>query len=196
MKKFIAVVVLFMFIMLTACGGNDVTPVAPELPTTPTAQNENNQTDVVSPEIPTVSLPIDLPPEELTIQIDAATDELLSMFTNLHHVDIRIPGDSEGVTLVVWANQALPSFAVITLTHDLLEDSDEWGFRPTDSFGSVDMLLPGEAFVIENFTGLGTLPHRGISFSDEHGANTRVFFFQENQVMRFPWSMDIILLIG
>ena len=174
MKKFMIIaMMLFMLITLAACGGNGD---APELPQTTTAQNENNQTGGSDTKAPTANLPL----EELKIQIDVATDELLNTFANLHRVDIRIPGDSEGVTLVVWANHALPSFAVITLTHDLLEDSDEWGFRPTDSFGSAEMLLPGEAFVIENYMGLGTLPHRGISFSDENGGNTRVFFFQEN----------------
>ena len=174
MKKYLlAAMMLLALIAVAACNGNGDTPETQEVTTT---QNENNQIDAVHTETPVE----DLPGEELKIQIDAATDELLSTFTNLHRVDIRIPGDSEGVTLVVWANQALPSFAVITLTHDLLEDSDEWGFRPTDSFGSVEMLLPGEAFVIENYTGLGTLPHRGISFSGEHCANTRVFAFQEN----------------
>jgi len=174
MKKYaIAAIILSVLFALVACGGNSDEPTPPaEI----VIQNENTPADAVGEQPPTENILA----EELKIQIDVATDELLSTFTNLHRVDIRIPGDSEGVTLVVWANHALPSFAVITLTHDLLEDSDEWGFRPTDSFGSAEMLLPGEAFVIENYMGLGTLPHRGISFSDENGGNTRVFFFQEN----------------
>ncbi|MCL2398701.1 MAG: hypothetical protein FWC91_03020 [Defluviitaleaceae bacterium] len=119
--------------------------------------------------------------EELKIQIEVATDELLSTFANLYHADVRVPGQGEGVTLVIWANQLLHHFNVAMLISDVPEDGDEWGFRPTDSFGSVRMLLPGEAFVIENYVGAGTLPHRGISFTDENGGNTRVFFFTENQ---------------
>jgi hypothetical protein len=55
------------------------------------------------------------------------------------------------------------------LISDWLDDKDEWGFKPTDSFGSAAMLLPGEAFVIENYMGSGTLPNRGITFTDENG---------------------------
>ena len=47
-------------------------------------------------------------------------------------------------------------------------------------------MLSGEAFVIENYMGLGTFPHRGISFTDATGANTRVFFFGENHAYPEP----------
>ena len=171
MKKYlVATLMLFVLIALVACDNNS------EIPEPTATQNENNQTEGVGAETPAENLPT----EELKIQIDAATDELLSTFANLHRADVRVPGQSEGVNLVIWANQPLPSFGVTMLLHDSLEDSDEWGFNPADSFGSVEMLLPGEAFVIENYAGAGTLPNRGITFSDENGANIRVFFFQEN----------------
>ena len=121
-----------------------------------------------------------LPAEELKIQIDVATSELLSTFSNLIHADVSTPGDGEGVTLVIWANQTLFDFSVTALASDLLEEKEEWGFMPTYGFGGVSVLLPGEAFVIENYMGAGSLPHRGISFTDADGVTTRVWFFQEN----------------
>jgi len=57
---------------------------------------------------------------------------------------------------------------------------DEWGFSPRDNFGYVEMLLPGEGFVINSFMGLGTLPHLSIGFFDEAIRDTRIFFFAEN----------------
>ena len=180
MKKYvITVMMLFVLLALMACGGNNNTP---ELPTTTIIENENNPADVVGEQPPTENLR----EEALKIQIDIATDETLSTFTNLYHADVRTPGDSEGVTLVIWANQTLFDFSVLALASDEMEDV--WGFKPTYGFGSVNVLSPGEAFVIENYTGRGTLPHRGISFTDADGMNTRVFFFAENHA--FPEHGD------
>ena len=164
MKKIlILALMLFVIFALSACGvnGNNDTP---ELPPT-IIQNEN------------------LSVEELKVQIDVATEELLSSFSNLHHASVRTPADAEygeGVNLVIWANQALSDFSVVALTSEWLEDRGEWGFMPTFGFGGRSVLLQGEAFVIENYIGAGTLPHRGISFTDAEVANTRVLFFGEN----------------
>ncbi|MCL2356676.1 MAG: hypothetical protein FWC70_05895 [Defluviitaleaceae bacterium] len=127
----------------------------------------------------TETLPADLPAEK--IQIDVATDEFLNTFDNLYRANIRVPEQDEGETLVIWANFPLFNFNVTALFLDWPDGSDEPGFRATDSFGSVHVLLPGEAFVIENYVGAGTFPSRGISFTDENGENARVFFFQQNQ---------------
>jgi len=173
MKKIVLMAVwIFVLIALVACSGNGDTQEAP------TIQNESNTTDVAGEhEQPLIA---NFPTEELIIQIDVATDELLSTFTNLHQADLDVLGHGEGVSLVVWANQPLPHFAVVVLGHNWLEDVGAYGFRSQDSFGYADMLLPGEAFVIENYMGAGTLPHRGVSFYDIDNEITRVFFFQEN----------------
>ncbi|MCL2204337.1 MAG: DUF4825 domain-containing protein [Defluviitaleaceae bacterium] len=117
-----------------------------------------------------------IPAEELIIQIGLATDELLGTFANLHHAHL---GEA-GVDLVVWANQPLPHLATLVLVPEWLEGREEWGFSPGDNIGYVEMLLPGEGYVINNYMGLGTLPHMGIGFFDEEKRDTRVFFFQEN----------------
>ena len=176
MRKFmIMATMLVALAAFAACGSNDnenmpgytTTAIA-----TTTTQNENNHTSVIATEAPTENIP----PEELKIQIGIATDELLSTFTNLHHAHLN----QSGVNLAVWANQPLPHLAVVALEPEWLDGSDEWGFIPRDSLGYVEMLLPGEGYVIMNYMGLGTLPHMGISFFDEEVRETRVFFFQEN----------------
>ena len=116
------------------------------------------------------------PTDELTIQIAVATDELLGTFANLHHAHLN----ESGIDLVIWTNRPLPHLAVIALEPEWLEDRDEWGFSPRDNFGYVEILLPGEGYVINNYMGLGTLPHLGIGFFDETIRDTRIFVFQEN----------------
>jgi len=178
MRKILTITLsVLALIALTACGGNGDTP---ELPQTTTTQNENNQTEGGGVEIPTANIPL----EELKIQIALATDELLSTFTSLHHSHL---GES-GVDLVVWANQPLPHLAVIYLEPEWLEDRDEWGFSPRVSdIVYVEMLLPNEGIVINNYMGFGTLPHMGIGFFDEAIRDTRVFYFQENHA--YPGRM-------
>ncbi|MCL2223011.1 MAG: hypothetical protein FWC20_11905 [Oscillospiraceae bacterium] len=203
MKKFFVIMlILIALVAVVACDGDgdtvdapeateipqpensqpgDIEPEVPEAPEAPeaieTPQPENNQTDDVDPEAPTENIPT----EELSIQIDAATDEFLSTFTVFHQVELGVPENGEGVALVIWANRPLSNLTVVGLKADLLEDrDDEWGFHPHGNFGYAELLQPGEAFVINNYMGLGTLPHLGISFTDESGDDTQVFFFQEN----------------
>jgi len=166
MKKiFVTVMMLFMLIALAACNSNE------------TESNDSyNFADIN--QVPYAGTAHETHNMELKIQIDVATDEFLSAFANLHHASIRVPGQDEGTSLVIWANQTLSNFSVVALASEWLEDT--WGFKPTYDFGAVSALLPGEAFVIENYMGAGTMPHRGISFTDTNGENTRVFFFQEN----------------
>jgi len=120
------------------------------------------------------------PPEELNIQIDAASDEFLDTFQNLHQIDLGAPELGEGVTLVLWTNRPLSNFAVVGLEAHFLEDRETWGFMPLDNLGYAEMLQPGEGFVINNYMGMGTLPHLGISFTEEGDEDTKVFFLQEN----------------
>jgi len=170
-KYLLTAIMLFALVALAACNDNGGMQ---EIPPAVTTQNEDNQTSTAHTQTPTEILPA--PVEELIIQIDLATDEFLSTFSNLHHAHLN----ESGVDLVVWTNQPLPHVAVIVLEPEWLEDRDEWGFSPRDSFGYVEMLLPGEGYVINNYMGLGTLPHMGIGFFDAELGDTRIFFFQEN----------------
>ena len=172
MKKILCLtLMLLMLFVYASCSGN----AAPDPELTPsTLQNEDSPVEELKIQYK------DSAAEDLIIQIDVATEGLLSTFSTIHYADIRTPGDGEGLNLVIWANQTLFDFSVVALASDWLEDKNEFGFMPTFGFGSVSVLLPGEAFVIENYMGAGTLPHRGISFTDVAGASTRVLFFGEN----------------
>ena len=156
-----------------ACDNGDTLD---ELPVVETPQPEIDPIVEIDPEPPAE----EIPPEELNLRIDAASDEFLDTFLYLHQTDLGAPEFGEGVTLVLWANRPLANVAVVRLEAHLLEDRNEWGFMPLDNFGYAQMLQPGEALVINNYMGLGTLPHLGISFTDESGEDTKFFFFQEN----------------
>jgi len=137
--------------------------------------------DLIVDREPELELPAEeILPEELNLRIDAASDELLDTFIYLHQIDLGATEFGEGVTLVLWANRPLANFSVVGLEAHLLEDRNEWGFMLGQNFGYAQVLQPGEAFVINNYMGLGTLPHLGISFTNESGADTKFFFFQEN----------------
>ena len=118
-----------------------------------------------------------VPAEPLNIQIDFATEEFLSTFENLHHFDYG-SYQGQGATLVVWSNQTLTDFAVVMLSPDFLDDA--WSFEPISTHGFVSEMHPSEAFVIENYMCMGTLPHSGVTFTDEEGVK-RYFFMIENQ---------------
>ena len=142
------------------------------------AAHEPEQSEPILPEPEPNEPTANAPNEPLNIQIDFATDEFLSTFENLHHFDFG-SYQGQGATLVVWSNQPLTDFAVVMLSPDFLDD-DAWGFEPISTHGLVSEMRPSEAFVIENYMGLGTLPHSGVTFTDEEGVK-RYFFMLENQ---------------
>ena len=162
-----SLLILLMLFALAACNVNDYDHDY----TTETTVSEPHTNEDVTTEYFTIA--------ELEIQISAADIELLNGFSNLFYANVAEPGDGEGSALVVWANQNLFNFYIRTLEPIWLEGRDEWGFRPTNSFGSVSFLQHGDAFVIENYAGAGTLPSRGINFIDAD-MNMRTFFFQQN----------------
>lgn len=133
--------------------------------------------------------PYSIPNEEIIIQIALASDELLINFDYLHEFDYsevlvaRIPDESiakytDGYNLVLWANRPFLNFAVVSIGHDFI--NDELFFIPIDSFGLIDELLPGEAFIVTNYWGMGMFPWSGVTFVDENGTN-RYFMISQNQ---------------
>ena len=151
--------------------------------------NENYQTETIDQQPDT---PNDFFPEDLLIQIDMATDELLSLFTNLHTIQV----EEIGIPLVIWANQPLHDVFIIGFTSEWIEGRYDWEFTPTERFGSIDILQPGEAVVVENYMGAGTLPKRGISFFDTDSQVRRVFVFRQNQAYPEHGGMWTISNIG
>ncbi|MCL2587971.1 MAG: hypothetical protein FWD84_01025 [Oscillospiraceae bacterium] len=92
---------------------------------------------------------------------------------------VEIDWDEQiGDRLMIQADVPLYEFAVIVVENDILED--EIVFIPGDAFGMIEVLLPGEAFIINSYMGLGTFPWSGITFLDENGQR---WFFTINQNM-------------
>ena len=172
LKKIIAITLaLLLTITLVACGITDAEPTTPaEQPTAPTEQPDPEVTDTApTPEFP----------EELVVQIDFATDELLANFDALHEVEYTT--SPYGVRLAVWVNRPVADLSLIWLANDVIDE--EIIFIPTDGLGSVEQLLPTQALVINNYMGLGTLPASGVRFVDEYGVR-RYFAMIEN--MAYP----------
>jgi hypothetical protein len=65
---------------------------------------------------------------------------------------------------------------IINITNDFVED--ELIFIPNARHGMVDVLHPGQVYVVNHYIGMGTLPWSGITFSDEHGE--RHYFFKQH----------------
>jgi len=125
--------------------------------------------------------------EETVIQIASVEDMPLTSFSNYHEVDYsQIRGDGvSGTRLVIWANTPIRNISLLSVVADIVED--EWIYIPTGTYGTVSELLPGEAFVINAYIGLGTLPGSGITFTDTDGEQ-RYFVMIEN--MGYPEAGD------
>ena len=183
MRKIILLTVaIFSILALTACYESSTT----------TEQMQDAQTPPITssaePQATPLQLPIIVRPHttELRIQIDFADDDFLSSFDRVHELDYSLvrkarsgvdDGLSGGERLMIWANQPLRDFVVLLIGNDFIDN--ETFFIPIDSFGMVAELKPSEAFVINNYFGLGTLPWSGVRFVDENSV-TRYFTFQQS----------------
>ena len=87
--------------------------------------------------------------------------------------------DGGGDRLVIWANSPLYNLSLIALSNDFV--NDEFRFFATDTVFSIDKLNPGsaDAFVINDYYGMGTMPWSGISFENEFGVR-RYFWLQQS----------------
>ena len=93
--------------------------------------------------------------------------------------------DGEGDRLVIWANQPMYNLSLIAIGHDFLED--KFQFFVTDTVFTVDKLDPAsaEAFVIDSYYGMGTMPWSGITFEDEFGRRRYFALMQSGYDGRF-----------
>jgi len=146
--------------MLIACGGN------------PQELSPGNYTHTQEPRTERM---------DVGIQIAVVNDEILNTFDHIYEFDYTVlrrardMGDVEnlnGDTLAIWADTPLRHFEVMAVAPDSI--NDEFVFIPLETFGLVEELLPGQAFVIHSYVGLGTMPASGFTFMDENG-ETRYF---------------------
>jgi hypothetical protein len=159
-KTILTIAVVFTVLLLAACAGGEETqnPItASDLAQEPPQEEANDSAEF----------------EELNLQIAQASDDLLSAFSHLHefnytHInDPQFDGYKTDLDLVVWANVPLRDFAMLSFGNDTLDD--ELIFIPLDTFGQIDELMPGHAFVINSYYTIGTLPWSGVTFIDESG---------------------------
>jgi len=121
---------------------------------------------------------------------------LLASFEYAHEVDYTefiAMRDGErlepwGDRIAIWSSTPLFQLEVINITGDFVDD--EVVFVPNDSYGMIDVLYPGQVYLIVNYVGMGTLPWSGITFLDEQGE--RYYFFMQHDNS----DSDNVFMIG
>ena len=166
MKKFVGIVLLssLALVALTSCG--EINDTSAELGESLYihSENESNESTGAYEEPEQIETP------ELKLQVAEVSDELLNTFTYLHeftYSDIHGHNIVTDLNLVIWANIPLRDFAVISFGNYSIDD--EIIYIPIDTFGQIDELTPGHAFVINSYYTKGTVSWSGVTFIDESG---------------------------
>ncbi|MCL2828597.1 MAG: hypothetical protein FWD99_07680 [Oscillospiraceae bacterium] len=194
-KSIVLFLALCLIFMLTACTDSEQQPAAPpppvatpdiDIPVTeyeeepedcePYEEEEENDEDVTDHRTGGESLGLTI--TRLEYGDGPGPLEHVTFTHMLDYSELR--GDAEfGDTLMIQTYTPLRDFAVINMSNDAL--NDEIIFFPLESFGTVENFLPGEAFIIHSYMGVGTLPWSGITFLDENGQR-HYFAIIQNQV--------------
>ena len=114
---------------------------------------------------------VNLPYMQLFIyQAEHADDFFLLGRLNAIHTVAHptLPGMAaeRGEAMLIGATRTIRNVALVELSNDWDENTEEIIYIPTSYFGIVDALTPEEGIVITGFMGLGTMPWSGISFYD------------------------------
>ena len=204
MKKFaFALLTLCLVFMLAACDGAEPPPATLEAPPATDIEAPAGEYEDDEPEGEEYGEPEETPPvgaqmdeSALGLSIALATDELLALADSLssmsYHrvveardgaVDTTIGGD----TLVIQAAVPLYEFAVVLIGNDVL--GDDIIFIPIETFGMVESLMPGAAFVIEDYQAVGTFPWSGITFLDGNGHRWYFAIIQDQSGEMDPYRL-------
>ena len=212
MKKLIVITMLVLAMLsMAACGRDSGTQDSARVQETSvqtTTQNENASTDrdakISTPpngeEVSSANINNAEPPTQINqtvtsetvgVHIDIACDEFMQRLHDSHFFDYTQVGESlwglwdgSGVPqLVIWTDVSLREFAVISVGNDLI--NGEVVFIPIKTFGLIDVLLPGEAFIIDSYMSQGTMPWSGITFIDNYDIK-RYFVIVKDQSDEFP----------
>ena len=114
--------------------------------------------------------------DAFTIHIAPATAELLASFLHIYEYDYSLlRGITPGDHVVIWSPMALQDVAVIGIqATEAFTEEDGIIYEQSGAYGLIPHLLPGEAFTIIHYVGVGTLPWSGIAFTDETGTRHRL----------------------
>jgi len=201
MKKVILIktLIILSILLLAACQ-NELAPAEP----TPQSIEATPSPDADTPDD---TEEIEILPEDAgnndydqnRPQISLAYDALLDSFDYLYEFDYtilreaRAGGPAEvlnGYSFIIWSDAPMRDFSVISIGNDSI--NEELFFIPIDSFGHVDEILPGQAFAIHSYVGVGTLSWSGITFVDDDGK--RQYFRISPEPARFEpdiFDLDI-----
>jgi len=194
MKKILTILLALFLLagMLTACNPR----TAPDVAATPAPAPAETPEPAQTPDDPEPgleaegNLPGGTAPD---IQIALASQELLGKFDYLHQVDYTLLREARageavehfnGDRLVIWSDAPLYDIALISIESDFI--NDELVFIPIGTFGHAPELLPGHAFVINSYVGLGTLPASGIRLVAQSGERHYFWMLADQSVGIYP----------
>jgi len=162
MKRLIAIAIagILIFTSCTSRAHINDTPVQPAPPPPPTAEPAS---ETHWPEL------------ELSITVLHGDSALPA--GKLHEVDY-VHASAHGERIMIQTNVPLHDFALVTFYIGM--DEYELWYVPQATYGAVAQLLPGDAFIIVGYIGMGTLPHSGVTFIDQYGQR-RYFAMQRDQ---------------
>ena len=127
---------------------------------------------------------IDFPREER----EAGIAEILRNFENVHKVTYTQFETNWYSTIVLWTDIPLRDFSFVSLDvagHYWREDR-ELIIDTREVLLTVDVLLPGDAVVLNVAFSHYLLPHGAIIFTDEHGVQQRMFIIESMRGGCFP----------
>jgi len=178
MKKITALLFIVFFCMaLAACSGRDTTPpITPETPpeTTSPITEPENQTQW----------------PDLELRITVLHEDSALPDGTLHEIDY-LPG-STGDMVMIQTNVPLHDFALFTFISDMNEY--ELWYILESIYDIVAELSPDDAFIINGYIGMGTLPRSGVTFIDQYGER-RYFAMQHDQSLGLepsPYMPDFL----
>jgi len=103
------------------------------------------------------------------LNIAPVTDALLATFERIHEFDYSQlrGGFYGGERIAIWTYQPVYDFEVVNIGNDTADN--DLVFYRISTHGTIDTLVPGHVFVINNYIGVGTLPHSAVAFTDLDG---------------------------
>lgn len=123
-------------------------------------QGPNDKSDGTPP--PTSTPSEDVNTSLANIQIERATDKLLSKYDSVH----EYINNEDGIRLIIYTDKTVKDFAFISV--DYVEQEGEFPFVAGDQLFQVDELSPEKPFVVQ-LQIAGAIPNYGISFVDANG---------------------------
>lgn len=158
MKQARTVLLLYSLVLLLVSGCADSPVQSSEAPESPSPT-------IAATEKPSES-PVSVSPvaEEFSVNVDYATAALLDKYDSFNEF---IEFEEEGYQKIIFTvNIAVKNFSFIELGYT--EGEDGLGIVESAVLYALDELSPGKPFVV-TWMEWGSIPHRGISFTDEAG---------------------------